>query len=301
MTLDCRYQHRCVDDLSWAVSSPPLLLVEANNCSWFSQHWYRDQYRQIEQQLRALDRDPAKLESLLAAQKDRRLGNYFETLWSYALQLNSRYQLIEHKLQIHDGERTLGEMDFIVLDNETGRYAHWELAIKFFLGAGATLNHDAWHGPGKKDRLDLKVDHLLSRQTLLSTHPVAKAQLEERGIVIDDCAVILKGRLFYPWQQGGPEYYPQYANPSHLRGQWLTRQQFMRSYGAKARFVPLVGSGWMSEIPTQQAFDAHSNAALVRLVDSGLYRFPLQVARLEGASEAERLFIVNDNWPESKT
>jgi len=301
MTLERLYQHRCVADLSWAVSSPPLLLVEGNDCAWFSECWYRDQYSEIERQMRALDRDPARLESLLAAQKDKRLGNYFETLWSFALQLNPRYQLIERNLQIHDGENTLGEMDFIVLDNETGRHAHWELAIKFYLGMGDTVNHEAWHGPGKQDRLDLKLDHLLSRQTRLSRHPVARAQLEERGIVIDDCAVILKGRLFYPWQQGGPEYFPHYANPSHLRGQWLTRQQLIQTFGVDARFMPLIGSGWMAEISKDHASDGYSIGALMRLVDSGLYRLPLHVTRLEAASAVERLFIVNDDWMESRT
>ncbi len=296
MTLDSRYQHRCVADLSWAVASPPLLLLEGKSCTWFSDRWYREQYSEIEQQLRMLDRDPAKLENLLAAQKDKRLGNYFETLWSFALQFNSRYQLIDRNLQIHDGEDTLGEMDFIVHDSETGRYAHWELAIKFYLGIGDTVSHQAWHGPGRQDRLDLKVDHLLSRQTRLSRHPVAKAQLEERGIVIDDCAVILKGRLFYPWQQDEQEYYPRYANPSHLRGQWLTCQQLMQSHGADARFVPLIRNGWMAEISMSTPSDGYSTAALMRLVDSGKYRLPLHVIRLEATSEVERLFLVSDDW-----
>jgi hypothetical protein len=299
MTIDNHYQHRCVADLAWAVSSPPLLLLKGNQCSWFTEGWYRDQYRQIEHPLRELDHDPIRLKNLLAAQKDQRLGNYFETLWSFALQLNPRYLLIERNLQIHDGERTLGEMDFIVLDIETGRYAHWELAIKFYLGVGDTVNHAAWHGPGKKDRLDLKVEHLLSRQTLLSRHPAAKAQLEQRGIVIDDCAVILKGRLFYPWQQRGPDYYPHSANPIHLGGQWLTRQQLMHSYGAQARFVPLIRRGWMAGIPAKQASDAYSKNGLMRLVDSGQYRLPLHVIRLEGAVEVERLFIMDNNWPHS--
>jgi hypothetical protein len=299
MTLQGRYQNRCIADLSWAVSSPPLLLYEGSDCTWFSGSWYRDQYSEIEQQLHALDRDPAILESLLAAQKDRRLGNYFETLWSFALQLNPRYQLIERNLQIHDGESTLGEMDFIVLDNETGRCAHWELAIKFYLGIGDTVNHEAWHGPGKKDRLDLKIDHLLSKQTRLSRHPVVKAQLAERGIVIDDCAVILKGRLFYPRQHGGPEGFPKYANPSHLRGHWLTRQQLMQTCGADARFMPLIRSGWMAEFSKDHAPGGYSIGALMRLVDDGLYRLPLQVAWLGTASEVERLFIVNDDWPQS--
>ena len=293
------FQHHCVADLAWAVSSPPLLLHQQNDCAWFSGNWYLEQYRQIEAELRKLDRDTLKLQSLLSAQKDQRLGNYFETLWTYALELNPRYRLIERNLQVIDGDRTLGEMDFIVLDTETGRYAHWELAIKFYLGIGDTIRHDAWHGPGKKDRLDLKVDHLLSRQTLLSTHPVARELLKERGIEIRDCAVILKGRLFYPWQQYRPEYYPQFANPGHLAGRWLTRQQLLHSFGADTRLVPLVGSGWMSRVSTDWESGAYSIHELLRLIDSGFLRLPLHV--LTDEADAERLFIVDDNWPSYKT
>lgn len=292
------FNHRCVADLAWAISSPALLQYQGKACTWFSDAWYQDLYRQIESPLYELDRDPARLESLLAAQKDQRLGNYFETLWSFALQLSPRYHLVERNLQIHDGERTLGEMDFIVLDKNTGRHAHWELAIKFYLGTGNTVRHDAWIGPGKKDRLDLKVDHLLNRQTLLSSHPLARAQLQRRGIVIDECAVILKGRLFYPWQQGGPGHYPQSVNPSHLSGQWLNREQLLQSCDASARFEPLIGSGWMARIPTREVARVYSAEGLMQRIDSGKYRLPLHVTRLEGALEADRLFIVDNNWPD---
>ncbi len=290
-----QYRHRCIADLAWAVSSPPLLLYPGTDCAWYSGDWYRDQYRHIEDRLHALDHDPVTLENLLAAQKDQRLGNYFETLWSFALELNPRYRLIERNLQIIDRGRTLGEMDFIVFDNETGRYGHWELAIKFYLGIGDTARHDAWHGPGKKDRLDLKLDHLLSRQTLLSTHPVTQAKLDRRGIVIDDCAVILKGRLFYPWQQYAPEFHPLYANPSHPGGHWLTRQQLRHSYGSATRFMPLIRSGWMADLPVRHDL-TYSMSELLRLVDGGLWHLPLHVTRLEGVSAQERLFIVDDDW-----
>lgn len=254
----------------------------------------------IEESLLVLDQDPVKLESMLAAQKDRRLGNYFETLWAFALELNPRYQLLERNLQINDGQNTLGEMDFIVLDNKTGRCAHWELAIKFYLGAGDTTNQAAWHGPGKKDRLDLKVGHLLSRQTLLSAHPVAKAALQQRAIKIDDCAVIFKGRLFYPWQQSGPEFYPQSANTTHFRGKWLKRERFLQVYDADARFLPLIRSGWMAGVPAQRA-RVYTTGGLIRRIDAGDYRFPLYVSRFEGEIERERLFIVDNNWPDIKT
>ena len=297
MTCAGPYQHRCVADLAWAVSSPPLLQYRGRDCHWYSGDWYRDQYRHIEAGLRELDRDPGRLESLLAAQKDQRLGNYFETLWAFALELNPRYRLVERNLQIIDGERTLGEMDFIVLDSETGRYAHWELAIKFYLGVGDTVRHDAWHGPGKKDRLDLKVEHLLRRQTLLSTHPRTKAVLAGRGIEIQDCAVILKGRLFYPWQRGGPEHHPVHANPAHPGGHWLTRGQLVSCFGADSRFAPLIRSGWMAD----GAVHPDSTCTireLLRLVDNGQCRLPLHVAVADGPPGLGRLFIVDDDWPD---
>jgi len=103
MSKDIRYQHRCVADLAWAVASPPLLRISAGDYTWFSDQWYQDQYRQIESQLLELDNDPQRLESLLAAQRDQRLGNYFETLWCFALELSSRYRLVERNLQVVDG------------------------------------------------------------------------------------------------------------------------------------------------------------------------------------------------------
>lgn len=293
--------NRCVADLAWAVASPPLLNYPGSDCSWFSGDWCRERYRMIEQGLHELDQDPRPLQELLDAQKDRRLGNYFETLWSFALELDPRYRLIERNLQIHDDLRTLGEMDFIVLDQQTGRYAHWELAIKFYLGTGDTVNHAAWHGPNKKDRLDLKVQHLVDRQILLSTHPLARAQLKERGIVISECAVILKGRLFYPWRQGGPENYPYSANPAHLAGHWLTRDQFMRAADGSERYIPLIRSGWMSEIPTNGEVEAFSAKALISRVDAGIYRLPLYVADLRALPGKGRFFIVGNKWPDAKT
>jgi len=290
------YHHHCVADLAWALSSPPMLHYQGTDCDWFSDAWYLEQYTQIEAKLRQLDRRPAELNNLLTAQKDQRLGNYFETLWSYALQLNPRYQLIERNLQIHDGERTIGEMDFIVLDRDTGRHAHWELAIKFYLGIGNTVHQHAWHGPGKKDRLDLKVGHLLNRQTVLSRDPVVRAQLDQRGIVIDECAVILKGRLFYPWQQGGQERHPYAANPAHLTGHWLTRNQFEHAFGLEACFQPLIRSGWLSDHRNHEHSVGYTIEDLLRLVDQGKFRLPLQVIRQEGGLAVERLFIVNDNW-----
>ena len=296
-----KYQHHCVADLAWALSSPPILRYQNTACHWFADAWYQQQYRQLDSTLRQLDRNPSELQQLLSAQKDQRLGNYFETLWAYALQLSPRYQLIERNLQFHAGERTIGEMDFIVLDKVSGRQAHWELAIKFYLGVGDTVKQYAWYGPGKKERLDLKVDHLLSRQTVLSHHPAVRDELAQRGIVIDDCAVILKGRLFYPWQQRGRERHPTAANPAHPIGHWLSRDQFEHTFSPDARFQPLIRSGWMSRNPIYGSFEGYTVSELMRLLEQGACRLPLHVVQLQGESAVERLFIVDDNWPRSET
>jgi hypothetical protein len=57
----------------------------------------------------------------------------------------------------------------------------------------------------------------------------------------------------------------------------------------------------MAKNPTIPESDVYSIDGLMALVDAGQYRLPLHVVRLEGASERERLFIVDNNWPDLKT
>ena len=295
------YKTAVVADLAWAVSSPPLLNLHDKSCDWFASDWFKLFHEDITDHLKRLDHDPEPLETLLAQQKDLRLGNYFETLWAYALKINPRYELIERNLQVIDGGHTVGEFDFIVKDLVTGRCAHWELAVKFYLGLGDTTDHGSWYGPHKKDRLDLKVAHLRERQTVLGLHPRARELLADRGIRIDDCGVILKGRLFYPWRQMGPEHYPEAANPSHLRSQWLTLPQFVEAFDRNDRFRPLIGRGWMAKIPTQLDLPILGKKTILEHLEYGNFRLPLQVDRLKGASELETLFIVGKNWSNEKT
>ena len=70
--------------------------------------------------------------------------------------------------------------------------------IKFYLGVGDTRVQSNWHGPGKKDRLDLKVSHLKHRQSVICQQAVVQKMLQEQGFQVDGCGVILKGQLFYP-------------------------------------------------------------------------------------------------------
>ncbi|HHO59056.1 MAG TPA: DUF1853 family protein, partial [Thiotrichales bacterium] len=194
------FDHQCVRDLAWALASPPLMQPQGAECDWPDAAYFQAIYHDALPWLQSLDKDPSELEDLLARQKDRRLGRYFETLWYFWLLNQRRYEIVETNLQvIIDGE-TLGEMDFILYDTRERCFVHWEVAVKFYLGVGDTQQLSNWHGPGQRDRLDRKFQHLLNRQSTISTRPGVANWLAERRIQIDRCAVILKGRLYYPWR-----------------------------------------------------------------------------------------------------
>lgn len=292
--IEQNYQHAVVRDLAWAIASPPLMLSASTACEWFDHHWYQQRYLDSSRWLQALDQDPAALLAAVAAQKDRRLGNYFETLWAFWLESDSRYELIARNLPIRDGGDTLGELDFIIRDNHSGLNYHWEVAVKFYLGVADTRQLDNWHGPGKRDRLDIKLDHLRERQSLICRLPQTQARLREMEIDIAGCAVILKGRLFYPQSQTDL-LAPQGCCQRHLRSQWFRLADFLATASADDWFQPLLRGGWMSDHGALDASGCYRLSELQAAIEQGEYRLPLYLMRIN-ATRSTRLFVVPDNW-----
>ena len=299
------FKHQSVRDLAWAISSPPLLSRVSSDCVWPDYQWYRQLYTEALSWLIVVDADPAELDEMLVQQKDKRLGKYFETLWLYWLKHNGRYQVIASNLQIIIDGRTLGEIDFIVFDKTSKRTMHWEMAIKFYLGMGDTREMCNWHGPNLRDRLDIKVQHLLHRQSMISKDKQVKQWLSERGIVIDQCAVILKGRLYYPWQcyhQGGsdPKFLPTVSPASCcdelLYGWWFHESEFDQEFDSEQSFLPLINKGWMERISTDGVKDCCHKSDLFETVSNNLMRYPLQVQLCKPCHSWDRVFIVYEGW-----
>jgi hypothetical protein len=300
-----QFKHQSVRDLAWAVSSPPLIAQLSHCCAWPDSGWYQYLVEETLPWLINVDSDPAELDELLARQKDRRLGKYFETLWYYWLSHNKRYQVIENNLQIIIDGETLGEIDFIVFDRVTGQTAHWELAVKFYLGVGDTREMGNWYGPNLHDRLDMKVEHLLHRQSLITKDRRVAKWLKQSGIGIDECAVILKGRLYYPWRAAlsgergrcrtdiaSP---PQCAQ-GHLNSRWLRLSQIEEAFDSRQCFVPLINKGWLERIPTSNENHAVSKTSLINTLSAGEVRLPLHVQLCNPQQSAGRLFLVGENW-----
>ena len=255
------FKHQSVRDLAWAISSPPLISSPGGLCLWPDHGWYQDAYEESLSILIDTDRDPAQLEKLLAQQKDRRLGKYFETMWAYWFDRHPRYQVIANNLQIIIDNETLGEMDFIILDRHSGLTMHWEVAVKFYLGIGDTRQLDSWYGPNLRDRLDIKVAHLHSRQSAISADPRVRRWLLQQSICIDQCTVIMKGRLYYPWSISDDvatgsavieKFSPQLCSPKHEYSWWLTRSQFDAEIAEDERIIPLINRGYMEKNPDKK-------------------------------------------------
>jgi uncharacterized protein len=306
-----RFSTPVIRDLVWAIASPPLLKLDGTACRWPDSQWYRQQFEQRMDWLLLQDRQPEMLLQLVASRKDRRLGKYFETLWFYWLDHHPRYRVLHHNLQIVIEGETIGEMDFIVQDKETNEVIHLELAVKSYLGTGQLEVPANWYGPHRKDRLDIKLAHLLDRQTKIGQRPVVRQWLAERGIRIDRCVVILKGRLYYPVETVGqsagqlvdPEQKlvtrtncPDDCVSDHLRGQWIHRGQLLLASDPDARFLPLINSGWMADLLPYDNANYFDISDIYKIDSKKSLRLPLHVMSVNSCLFKEKLFIVDDDW-----
>ena len=298
------FKHQSVRDLAWAVCSPPLISSLSNHCAWPDARWFQQNYEKTLPWLHRVDLDPSALEALLGGQKDRRLGKYFETLWFYWLSHHPGYEIVENNVQIILDGQTLGEIDFIVYDKSAKKTVHWELAVKFYLGIGDTREMSCWHGPNLRDRLDIKVDHLLHRQSLISRDNRVLLWLKQQGITIDECAVVLKGRLYFPWAMKAKngditERLPPQCAPDLLYGYWFKDSEFDQKFDNEQYFLPLINSGWLERIPTVNGGEYVSKMALFERVSQNEVRLPLHLQLENSCRSWDRAFLVNADWSQT--
>ena len=218
-----------IHDLQQLAKMPPLIEGDINGCEWLGFNTIEELCAPCLAQSEA--NISAFMQPIFGDMQQSRLGHYYELLWRCILHFNPNYDIIHNNLQIHQHNTTLGEMDFIVYNRALERYEHWELALKFFLGAGDTQQLNHWFGPNLKDRLDIKFEHIKNKQSQLSLHPASIAQLEKQSIPITHRRVLIQGKLFHPSNIDtfnkplSANIHPQ-INPEHAHGQWITQDDF---------------------------------------------------------------------------
>jgi hypothetical protein len=287
-----------VRDLAWLLFSPDLLRAQPPNGALAAPFESDDEMAATLDWLSALDADAASLHQHLATARMTRLGRYAECLLGWFLQHGPAARLVAANVAVRRGGVTLGECDFLA-ETASGRRLHWELAVKFYLHAGAGRAQLAdYVGPGLQDRLDVKLSHLLQHQLPLSARDEF-ASLGYRGPW--EPYMFVKGWLFYRDNEM-PQEPPQIA-PAHARGWWTTRAAWPAFAAAQAgAWMVLPRLQWLS-----RGRRARTDAATPWLDATALagqlaaHTGPTMVASFVETGgewfEASRGFVVPDDWP----
>ncbi len=169
------------------------------------------------------------------------LGKRVEHFFGYALEESSRYAVLGKNLQIIEEKRTVGELDYLLKDEQTGQLLHVELVCRFYLydPTEGETELDHWIGPNRKDCLVFKLDKLKKHQFPLLFHNQTKSILDELEIssMLIEQALCFKASLFVPKPLLGQEF-PEVNNDCIL-GCWIYASDFTQeAYGRSQFYIP---------------------------------------------------------------
>lgn len=152
-------------------------------------------------------------------------GKRMEQYLTHALQGAHRYRLMAHGLQIQENQTTLGELDFILADDEKQELLHLELTYKLYCYDPSIDDEKArWIGPNRKDRLIDKLDKLTHRQFPLLFESATQQALEPLDLPNWPWRQVccFKAQLFLP--EEAPAALPADINPEAVSGTWLRKR-----------------------------------------------------------------------------
>jgi len=285
-------QEQFFDDLAWALNSPNLLIAAPPEFTG----------EIVDEQLRSHLFSNCYIDTALEF-KQQRLGLYFESLISYAIQHNNDLCLLARNLAIFEEKRQLGEFDLIFQDKIHQVNHHWELAVKFYLFDPASTQ---WVGPNARDRLDIKLNKLFTQQLLRQQHPCAQKFLSP---LLHDAplqsAAFIKGYLFYPWHMQASISLPNWINPNHLKGWWCFQHEITECFKEKeaSRWAIIPRLQWLSPLTAKEDDALISTQELVTAIETHfkLYSSSPLIAELcqnnTHWQEVSRGFVVPNQWP----
>ncbi|MDX1599797.1 MAG: DUF1853 family protein [Marinobacter sp.] len=278
--------------LAWMIAAPQLLIDE--------RVFYPVNYATAEaiQRLREWDQTPSSGPEVLSEEPNPRLGYYFERLYECLLTELLGWTVLLKNQQIRQEGRTIGELDFVVYNQHDRRVEHHEIAVKYYLGYPYANGQNRWYGPNARDRLDLKTDHMLHRQSQLTSRPETVRLLNDHDIKGPiTTRIFMPGYLFYSGITRLPP--PATVPENHLRGRWMYLSELQSD--TTRHWVPLNKPHWLGPwLQQEEPVTAHVQRALDTV---SAKRIPRLFAEMEPSEqhdhwrETSRIFVVPDTWP----
>lgn len=266
-------------DLIWLIYSPQIAWNEIDA----ELRYFLAEEGDFEQLLNWYNKLPS--DSILEGIKTYPLGKYAESLVTFYLENNSKYELLENNLQLIRNNQTLGEIDFLFY--QASQLIHLELAIKFYLRLEGST--DRYLGPKAKDELANKLHKLTHHQSQLA---IANADLLPAYLDAQEIKpkVLIKGVLFFPWKELD---WPLKVN----EGWWLRIKHLSELNDAESSFKLLVKKDWIypfakdTELLKFQCLEQKINERLETETAIMLLRYNKKGQLLD------RGFVVKSSWP----
>lgn len=130
-----------------------------------------------------------------------RLGHLAEQVVSHCITASASYSILHQNIQIREGKQTVGELDFILKEEDTQKVVHVEMAYKFYLydpSVSAVVMNN-WIGPNRNDSLSEKLKKLKERQFPLLHSPLAENILGDLVAPDVSQALCLLASLYVPY------------------------------------------------------------------------------------------------------
>ncbi|SBS30316.1 hypothetical protein MSP8886_01769 [Marinomonas spartinae] len=286
-------------DLAWVVGSeqgefscsPTTNLIESDMD--VSKFWVSNK----NERLAALALNPEPLGNAVRACKSHFLGSYFETLFSFAIQHLSSFNVLFEHIQIMDKDKkTLGEIDMLV-EALTGECIQFEVAIKFYLERTDLYPHH-WIGPNKNDSLKKKVDRARGHQLQILKTTDGKQLLQ--SVTKDSnfqAKLLIFGRLYLALSS--PEKVISFCDNSHFGG-WIRVSQVDLLLPFFSYYMPLSKPHWLTFSNSSRDlcfFEAQCKNEWRKSFQEDVRPKHIMLLReLEGRMSCHFVFIVPDNW-----
>lgn len=174
-----------------------------------------------------------------------RLGKLVEQFVFHELRQDNSIKILAENIQIQDGKITVGELDCLLLKNETP--IHLEIVYKFYLydaSVGATeIAH--WIGPNRCDSWIQKLQKLHEKQLPLLYHPKTKPLLDSLDLKTVDIIqrVYFKAQLFVPLHDFDKEF--SIVNNDCITGFYIDKKELKQFSNCKF-YIP-TKKDWLCE------------------------------------------------------